>query len=268
MFLTEPNFSLQASLARQTITNKTRYIITNLDQLNAISSVDTVVYTFNENAVLDEEIILAKIVHILTNNDNPCFRPVMKDEQSKATLFSALKAARSKATVLITGETGTGKEIIAQYIHYHSEFYHGPFVAVNCAAMPANMIEAILFGYEKGAFTNAINSHVGKFEQANHGTILLDEISEIPLELQAKLLRVLQEREVERLGGKKSIKIDVRVIAAANKNIREQVDTGDFRKDLYYRLNVIPFHCLPLRERVMDIIPLAEYFMERDIQKS
>ncbi|MHB1948810.1 MAG: sigma-54 interaction domain-containing protein [Gammaproteobacteria bacterium] len=188
--------------------------------------------------------------------------PIAYDPKSKMTLEIARKAAKSNATILITGETGVGKEIIARYIHHHSLLSHGPFVSVNCAALPHNMFESLLFGYEKGAFTGAANSFMGKFEQAHNGTLLLDEISEIPLELQAKLLRVLQEREIERLGGKKAIKIHVRVIAATNRNLQQQVTSGYFRSDLFYRLNVIPIHCAPLRDRVFDIIPLAEYFVE------
>lgn len=195
--------------------------------------------------------------------DKPVLQPIAIDSHSKAMLITALKAARSTATVLITGETGAGKEVIAQYIHQHSAHAHGPFISVNCAALPDNMIEAILFGYEKGSFTGAINQYVGKFEQANTGTLLLDEISELSISLQAKLLRALQEREIERLGGKRLIPINVRIIAATNRNLQEQVDAGLFRKDLFYRLNVIPLYCHPLRERKEDILPLAEYFITK-----
>jgi two-component system response regulator FlrC len=188
--------------------------------------------------------------------------PIAEDANSKALLETARKAAKSPATVLITGETGVGKEILARYIHTHSNFSEGPFVSVNCAALPDNMVEAILFGYEKGAFTSAINSYIGKFEEAQHGTLMLDEISEIPLSSQAKLLRALQEREIERLGGKKVINVHIRIIAASNRNLHEQVSSGLFRKDLYYRLNVIPIHCLALKDRSHDIIPLAEYFID------
>lgn len=189
--------------------------------------------------------------------------PIAEDPHSKATLEIAMKAAKSNATILISGETGVGKELIARYIHENSSFNQGPFVSVNCAALPEHMVEALLFGYEKGSFTSAVNSHIGKFEQAQNGTLLLDEISEIPLTLQAKLLRVLQEREIERLGGKKTIKINVRIIAATNRDLRQYVTTGEFRSDLYYRLNVFPLHCSALRDRPLDIIPLAEYFINR-----
>ncbi len=195
---------------------------------------------------------------LLNEND-----PIVHDARSKATLDLALKAAKSRATVLLEGETGVGKEVLARFIHQHSTFATGPFVSINCAAIPENMVEAILFGYEKGAFTNAINSYAGKFEQADGGTLLLDEISEIPLSLQAKLLRVLQEKEVERLCGKKSIPINARIIVATNKNLEELVANGTFRNDLFYRLNVLPIYCAPLRERPQDIIPLAEYFIRQ-----
>jgi two-component system response regulator FlrC len=187
--------------------------------------------------------------------------PIAVDPRSKAMLEVARKAAKSMATVLISGETGVGKEVLAHYIHHSSGFAHGPFISVNCAALPDNMIEAILFGYEKGAFTNAINSYTGKFEQAQNGTLLLDEISEISIALQAKLLRVLQEREIERLGGKKPVQINVRIIAATNRDLNQQVVMGAFRKDLFYRLNVIPIVCPPLRDRAMDILPMAEYLL-------
>lgn len=189
------------------------------------------------------------------------FEPVAEDPRSKAMLEVARKAARSMATVLINGETGVGKEVLAHFIHHQSALADGPFISINCAAMPENMMEAILFGYEKGAFTSAINSYMGKFEQAQNGTLLLDEISEISIGLQAKLLRVLQEREIERLGGKKPVSINVRIIAATNRDLNQQVLAGAFRKDLFYRLNVIPIACPALRERPMDILPLAEYLL-------
>lgn len=188
---------------------------------------------------------------------------IAEDPKSIAILEMARKAAKSPATVLISGETGVGKELLARFIHHYSSFNEGPFVSINCAALPDNMIEAILFGYEKGSFTNAINSYVGKFEQAQNGTLLLDEISELPIALQGKLLRVLQEREIERLGGKKLIEINVRVIAATNRDLHQLAQAGSFRSDLYYRLNVIPVHFLPLRSRKLDIIPIAKYLIEQ-----
>jgi two-component system response regulator FlrC len=159
--------------------------------------------------------------------------------------------------VLIVGESGTGKEVLARFIHRFSPRSTGPFVAVNCAAIPENMLEAILFGYERGAFTGAHATHPGKFEQAQGGTLLLDEITEMPLSLQAKLLRVLQEREVERLGGRTAIPLELRVLATTNRRLREEVAAGRFREDLYYRLNVFPLGLLPLRQRRDDILPLA-----------
>src|SRR5690606_17708258 len=161
------------------------------------------------------------------------------------------------------GESGTGKEVLARYIHNRSPRANKPFVAINCAAIPENMLEAMLFGHEKGAYTGAYSSAPGKFEQANGGTLLLDEISEMDLGLQAKLLRVLQEREVERLGGRKSIQLDVRVIATSNRDMREQVAAGKFREDLYFRLSVLPLQWAPLRDRREDILPLATSLLER-----
>ncbi len=175
----------------------------------------------------------------------------------------AARVARTEATVLITGESGTGKEVLARYVHQHSPRRKGPFVAVNCAAIPENMLEAILFGYEKGAFTGAYQSHPGKFEQAAGGTLLLDEIGEMELGLQAKLLRVLQEREVERLGAKRTISLDVRVLATTNRDLAAEVREGRFREDLFYRLNVFPIRMPALASRPGDILPLAERALRR-----
>jgi two-component system response regulator FlrC len=169
----------------------------------------------------------------------------------------ARRVAASDCTVLIVGESGTGKEVLARFIHRCSPRSREPFIAVNCAAIPENMLEAMLFGYERGAFTGAHAAHPGKFEQAQGGTLLLDEITEMPLGLQAKLLRVLQEREVERLGGRTPIPLDVRVLATTNRRLREEVAAGRLREDLYYRLNVFPLAIAPLRTRRDDVLPLA-----------
>src|ERR1700722_744085 len=182
---------------------------------------------------------------------------VAADPESKRTLALARKIAENDATVLITGESGTGKEVYARYIRDHSARGDKPFVAINCAAIPENMLEATLFGYEKGAFTGALGAHAGKFEQAQHGTLLLDEISEMDLGLQAKILRVLQEREVERLGSIRTINLDVRLIATSNRNLPDEVRAARFRADLYYRLNVMSLRLPALRERRGDILPLA-----------
>jgi Nif-specific regulatory protein len=173
------------------------------------------------------------------------------------------QVSKSNATVLIRGESGTGKELVANSIHYNSLRAKNPFVKVNCAALPATLIESELFGHEKGAFTGAIRQKLGKFELANKGTLFLDEIGSIDLEVQVKLLRVLQEREFERVGGHKTIKTDVRIITATNKNLEKAVDEGVFRSDLYYRLNVFPIYLPPLRERKTDILLLADHFLEK-----
>ena len=165
--------------------------------------------------------------------------------------------------MLISGESGTGKEVYARFLHSASRRRSGPFVAINCAAIPDNMLEAVLFGHEKGAFTGATGAHAGKFEQAQGGTLLLDEISEMSLNLQAKLLRVLQEREVDRLGGSKVIALDVRVIATSNRNLPGEVTAGRFREDLYYRLSVMPLRLPALRDRPGDIVPMAERLLKK-----
>lgn len=186
---------------------------------------------------------------------------VMDDPQSSELFSLALRVAGTPATVMISGESGTGKEVLARFIHRHSPRAEQPFIAINCAAIPDNLLEATMFGYEKGAFTGATQAQAGKFEQAQGGTLLLDEISEMPLALQAKLLRVLQEREVERVGGSKAIPLDVRIIATTNRDMQVEVAKGGFREDLYYRLNVFPLKILPLRERKQDILPLARRFL-------
>ncbi|HUI06975.1 MAG TPA: sigma-54 dependent transcriptional regulator [Verrucomicrobiae bacterium] len=177
------------------------------------------------------------------------------------------KVARTEATVLIQGESGTGKELIARALYNESPRANAPFIRVNCAAVPENLIESEFFGHEKGAFTGAFTKREGRFELSHGGTILLDEISEIPLQLQAKLLRVLQERELERVGGTRTIKVDVRVISTTNRNLEEAIEKKGFRQDLYFRLNVVPIHVPPLRERRDDIAYLAGQFMQRFARK-
>ncbi len=188
---------------------------------------------------------------------------IAEDQATRKLAALARRVAATDATVMISGNSGTGKEVFAQLIHRHSARAKGPFVAINCAAIPENMLEASLFGYEKGAFTGAYQTRAGKFEQAQGGTLLLDEISEMDLGLQAKLLRVLQEREVERLGGREVIPLDVRVLATTNRSMREEVAAGRFREDLFYRLNVFPLHLTPLHQRKADILPLTHRLIRR-----
>ena len=193
--------------------------------------------------------------------------PVAEEPASRQLLELAARVARSDSTVLISGESGTGKEVLARYIHQNSSRAGKAFIAINCAAIPDNMLEATLFGHEKGAFTGAIAAQPGKFELAQGGTILLDEISEMPLGLQAKLLRVLQEREVERVGARKPMSLDIRVLATTNRDLQGDVAAGRFREDLYYRLSVFPLAWRPLRERRGDILPLAERLLAKYIKK-
>lgn len=193
--------------------------------------------------------------------------PVACELSSQQLLSLAARVAQSDSTVLISGESGTGKEVLARYIHQQSSRMDKPFIAINCAAIPDNMLEATLFGHEKGAFTGAIASQPGKFEQADGGTLLLDEISEMPLGLQAKLLRVLQEREVERVGGRRPIVLDIRVLATTNRDLAGEVAAGRFREDLFYRLSVFPLAWPPLRQRPADILPLAERLLVSHARK-
>lgn len=181
----------------------------------------------------------------------------------KSALTVAYKASRTSSTVLIRGESGTGKELVAKSIHRNSDRFNGPFVAVNCCAIPTTLLESELFGYEQGAFTGAIKRKVGKFEQANDGTIFLDEIGDMPAEMQVKLLRVIQEKEFQRVGGNDTIKCNLRIIAATHRRIEEAIEKGDFREDLYYRINVIPIYLPSLRERKEDISILVAYFLNK-----
>ncbi len=188
---------------------------------------------------------------------------VTHDVRMQKILEMARSVADSRATVLISGESGTGKELFARFLHQHSSRANGPFVAVNCASLPDGLLESELFGHEKGAFTGAITRKLGRFELANGGTILLDEISEMAVALQAKLLRVLQEGELDRVGGKQPVPVDVRVVATTNRDLKEHIAKGEFREDLYYRLNVIPLKIIPLRERRGDILLLVNHFLAR-----
>lgn len=186
---------------------------------------------------------------------------IAEDPVSREMFAMARRVAQTDATVLLTGESGVGKEVVARFIHRHSTRSQGPFVAINCAAIPESLLEATLFGYEKGAFTGAQQARAGKFEQAQNGTLLLDEVTEMPLSLQAKLLRVLQEREVERVGGKTPVELNIRIIATSNRDMAEAVAKGVFREDLYYRLNVFPVLIPALRERPLDVVPIARHFL-------
>ncbi|MBS0605262.1 MAG: sigma-54-dependent Fis family transcriptional regulator [Verrucomicrobia bacterium] len=188
---------------------------------------------------------------------------IAESEMMKQILSDVSKIAKSSSSVFISGESGTGKEVIAQAIHSQSHRTLQPFIKVNCAAIPSALLESEFFGHEKGSFTGAINKKLGRFELADKGTLLLDEISEIPLELQSKLLRAVQEMEFERVGGIRPIQVDVRLISTSNRSMKEAVEQKLFREDLYYRLNVVPIHLPPLRERKEDILPLAEYFLAR-----
>jgi two-component system, NtrC family, response regulator AtoC len=189
---------------------------------------------------------------------------IITKDKTMLSLLALLKVvSKSKSSILIQGESGTGKELIARYIHQHSDRANMPFVGVNCAAIPGNLLESEMFGHEKGAFTGASQRRLGKFEQASGGTLLLDEISEMDIQLQAKLLRVIQESEVDRLGGMSPVPVDVRIIATTNTDLKKNIDEKKFRGDLYYRLNVIPVRIHPLRKRKEDIVLLCDYFLEK-----
>ncbi|MGO3784976.1 MAG: sigma-54-dependent transcriptional regulator [Pseudoalteromonas prydzensis] len=214
------------------------------------------------------EVLLNMVSRYLPEPEKETDGPIVADPSSIQLLELASRVAKSDASVMVLGPSGSGKEVLARFIHDKSDRAEQPFVAINCAAIPENMLEATLFGYEKGAFTGAIQACPGKFEQAQGGTILLDEITEMELGLQAKLLRVLQEREVERLGGRKTIKLDVRILATSNRDLKEAVAKHQFREDLYYRLNVFPLMWRPLCQRPGDIVVLAKHLIERHLNKS
>jgi two-component system response regulator AtoC len=200
---------------------------------------------------------------------NPYLRDVIAESPAMQKIVQEIKhVAKSNASIFISGETGTGKEVIAHLLHYSSPRKNNPFIKVNCAAIPDTLIESEFFGHEKGSFTGATNKRLGRFELAHGGSLLLDEVTEIPLHIQAKLLRVTQEQEFERVGGNKPLKVDVRLISTSNRDIREAMSNKILREDLYYRLSVIPIHLPPLRERKEDIVPLAEYFIIQTCQEN
>ncbi|MFL0803027.1 MAG: sigma-54 dependent transcriptional regulator [Agarilytica sp.] len=241
--------------------------------ITAYASISESVQAMKEGAIdylvkpFEPDLLVETVQKVIGSSGSASDEPIAEAESSLQLLQLAARVAQSESTVLLLGESGTGKEVLAKYIHDKSPRSDKPFVAINCAAIPENMLEAMLFGHEKGAYTGAHNSAPGKFEQANGGTILLDEISEMDMGLQAKLLRVLQEREVERLGGRKSIKLDVRVIATSNRDMRYEVADGKFREDLYFRLSVLPLQWAPLRDRPADILPLAKSLLSKHSRK-
>lgn len=221
---------------------------------------DYLVKPFEADALLD---VVQRLIPDIKTSPAVTNDLVVNEEKMQSLKAMASRVAKTEATVLLCGESGVGKEVFARYIHNQSNRADQAFVAINCAAIPENMLESILFGYEKGAFTGAHQTSPGKFEQAQGGTLLLDEISEMDVALQAKLLRVLQEKEVERLGGRKTIALNVRVIATTNKNLREEVAAGRFREDLFYRLSVFPVFIPALRDRITDIMPIADSLLEK-----
>ncbi|MCR5536286.1 MAG: sigma-54 dependent transcriptional regulator [Succinivibrio sp.] len=242
--------------------------------MTAYANIDGAVRAMRDGAIdylakpFSPEVLLNQVSRYVPVSKIPTGEPVWKDPATGQLLKLAAKVAASDATVMITGPSGSGKEILSRYVHDKSNRAQGPFVAINCAAIPDTMLESTLFGYEKGAFTGAVQACPGKFEQAQGGTILLDEITEMDLNLQAKLLRVLQEKEVERLGSRKTLSLDVRVIATSNRDLKQAVAEKKFREDLYYRLNVFPLHWLPLCQRKLDIVPIAEFLLKKHAKEN
>ncbi|MGJ8582046.1 MAG: sigma-54-dependent transcriptional regulator [Psychromonas sp.] len=246
---------------------KNKYPETPVLLMTAYATIDDAVKAIRDGAIdylakpFSPEVLLNQVSRYAPVHKVPSCTPIFGDPSTAALLSVAEKVAATDASVMITGPSGSGKEVLSRYLHDKSARKDNPFIAINCGAIPENMLEATLFGYEKGAFTGAIQACPGKFEQAQNGTILLDEITEMPLELQVKLLRVLQEREVERLGSRKTIKLNIRVLATSNRDLKQTVEAGVFREDLYYRLNVFPLQWLPLHQRQGDILPLAAYLL-------
>ncbi len=235
--------------------------------MTAYGTIQSAVEAMRDGAIdylvkpFESEVLVTRISQLLPGKTSES-SVIAEDPAMRKVIDVARKVAATDATVMITGESGCGKEVMFRYIHDHSPRKNREPVAINCAAIPDNMLEAILFGYEKGAFTGAYKSSAGKFELAQGSTLLLDEVSEMSLGLQAKLLRVLQEKKVERLGGNKEIELDVRVLATSNRDLASYVADGKFREDLFYRLNVFPLQLPPLRTRLKDIVPLAEHLLE------
>ncbi len=254
---------------------RTRYRDLPVVLMTAYESIQSAVSALREGATdylvkpFEAEVLVARISDWLPPAPAPLEDDVVAvDAVSRRVFELARRVAQSDASVMITGESGVGKEIVFRTIHRYSQRAAQAPVAINCAAIPDNMLEAVLFGYDKGAFTGAYKASPGKFEQAQDSTLLLDEISEMPLALQAKLLRVLQERQVERLGSNKIIDLDVRIVATTNRDLRREVEAGRFREDLYYRLNVMPLNVPPLRQRRDDIVPLARALLARAALRS
>ncbi len=287
----EPLFLDRTGTRKKIDKSKISFICVPIKDRNRVIGTLSVDRIFEENVSLDEEVkfltiisgLIAQKVMMLEEinrekellekenlrlkkelHERYSFNNIIgKSKKMQEVFYLITQVAKSDATVLLLGESGTGKELVANAIHYNSLRSDGPFIKINCAALPKELVEAELFGYEKGAFTGAIRSKEGKFELADKGTIFLDEIGCLSLDVQAKLLRVLQEKEVERIGGKRPKKVDVRVIAATNKDLSKAVERGEFREDLYYRLNVYPIYLPPLRERGSDILLLTEHFLEK-----
>ena len=237
--------------------------------MTAYGQIDLAVQAMREGAAdylpkpFEPDRLLVAVARYYRGREGEAGEVIAEDAATRAMLDLARRVAVTEASILLTGESGVGKEVFARFIHQHSRRAKGAFVAVNCAAIPENLLESVLFGHERGAFTGATSAQAGKFEQASGGAILLDEVSELPFNLQAKLLRVLQEREVERVGGRTPIKLDVRVFATSNRDLAAWVAAGHFREDLYYRLNIFPLEIPPLRRRRGDIAALARHFLKR-----
>jgi DNA-binding NtrC family response regulator len=204
--------------------------------------------------------MIAAVLAAVSDDNRPM---IAEDPAMRAVIAMAEQVAPSEASILITGESGSGKEIVARHVHQKSRRTSKPFISVNCAAIPENLLESELFGHEKGAFTGAVARRIGKFEEANGGTLLLDEISEMDTRLQAKLLRAIQEREIDRVGGSQPVRVDIRILATSNRDLVQAVRDGTFREDLLYRLNVVNLRLPPLRERPGDILPMAEFFIRK-----